>query len=245
MRTRWSRRSDARLNFPAPGLLPIVYVAAAAIIASLPLGQISTSQDDAGTAPALSQILRRPGVQLAIIAAAVGFSVMSLIMTATPISMHVMDQHSVDATADVIRGHLLAMFAPSLLSGWLISKFGLPRILWAGLLLEALCVAFALSGQDVWHYRAALIALGIGWNFLFVGGTTLLTRQCTKDELTRVQGINDFIMFAAMVASTLFAGLLVEVAGWVPVNLIGLTLLTLVGVGLLRANTALRTQPEN
>jgi MFS family permease len=173
-------------------------------------------------------------VQLAIIAAAVSYGAMSLVMTSTPISMHVMDHHSVDATANVIRGHLLAMFIPSLVSGWLISRLGILRMLWLGVLLNATCIAFSVSGQEIWQYRYALITLGVGWNFLFIAGTTLLATVCKRDEILRVQGINDFAMFATMAAASLSDGALLDSVGWVWTNLAALALLALVVVALLR-----------
>lgn len=215
-------------------ILPIPFIAAALIVLFTPLGGKPTEIQRSITAVSLGQILSRPSVQLAMIAGAVGYGVMSLIMTAAPVSMHVMDHHSVEATADVIRGHLLAMFAPSLVSGWLITKVGLSRMLWVGLLFEAGCVGLALSGQEVWHYRFALIALGVGWNLLFVGGTTLLARACHGDELVRIQGINDFVMFATMAVASLSAGALLNAAGWFWTNAIAIFLLALVVVALVR-----------
>jgi len=217
-------------------VLPVALIAAAVIVALLPMGGAPAVGRESPTAPTLGQILSRPGVQLAMLSAAVGYGVMSLIMTATPISMHVMDHYSVEVTADVIRVHLLAMFAPSLVTGWLITRLGVSRMLWTGMLLEVVCVAIAVSGQEVWHYRFAMIALGIGWNLLFLGGTTLLAQVCHKDELLRVQGINDFVMFTAMVVTSLFAGVLIEISGWMWVNLIGLALLMLIVISLIRGN---------
>jgi len=200
----------------------------------LPLGRQKTAITSSTDAPTLGQILTRPPVQLAIVAAAVSYGAMSLIMTSTPISMHVMDHHSVDATANVIRGHLLAMFLPSLISGWLISRLGILRMLWLGVLLNALCIAFSISGQEIWQYRYALITLGIGWNFLFIAGTTLLATVCNRDEILRIQGINDFAMFATMAVTSLSAGALLDSVGWVWTNLAALALLALVVVALLR-----------
>ena len=179
--------------------------------------------------------LARPQVRLAIVCAAMGYGVMSLVMTATPISMHVMDQHSVEATAGVIRGHLLAMFTPSLVSGWLIARLGLRRMLWFGVWLNLACIALAVSGQEVWQYRLALIALGVGWNFLFVGGTTMLATVCDRQDGRRVQGVNDFLMFATMAAASLSAGALLDGVGWVWMNVFAAALLAPVAVGLLRS----------
>ncbi|MGI9344440.1 MAG: MFS transporter [Gammaproteobacteria bacterium] len=219
-------------------VLPLLYLAAAAIVALLPLDGAQNSADQPIAATPLGAALARREVRLAIACAACGYGVMSLVMTATPISMHVMDNHSVEATADVIRSHLLAMFTPSLVSGWLIARVGLQRILWLGVWLNVACIAFAVSGHEIWQYRFALITLGVGWNFLFVGGTTLLATVCRGDEGRRVQGVNDFVMFATMAAASLSAGALLDGVGWVTTNLIALALLMPVVFGLLRARFA-------
>jgi len=216
-------------------VLPPLHLLAAVVISLLPFDGAPAGSARAVDAPTLGQILARPTVRLAIACAAVGYGIMSLLMTATPISMHVIDQHSLEATAGVIRGHLLAMFAPSLVSGWLIARLGLNRMLWVGALLMVACIALAMSGHSVWQYRFALIALGVGWNFLFIGGTTLLTTSCAPQEGRRVQGINDFIMFTTMAAASLSAGALLDGVGWLWTNLIALALLTPVVVGLVRS----------
>jgi len=214
--------------------LPLFYIAAAVILLFVPLGRPHDDPSQPVQIPSLRGILRRPAIQLAIVSAAVSYGAMSLIMTATPISMHVMDHHSVEATADVIRSHLLAMFIPSLFSGWLIARLGIGRMLWLGVLVNAGCVMLSVSGQEVWQYRSAMIALGVGWNLLFVAGTTLLATACNRDEVLRIQGINDFVMFATMATASLSAGALLDGIGWVWTNLVALGLLVLVVIALLR-----------
>jgi len=215
-------------------ILPVFYFAAAFFAMLVPLGRPKNEPAQAVAAPPLRQSLTRPPVQLAIVSAAVGFATMSLIMTATPISMHVMDQHSVEATAGVIRIHLLAMFTPSLISGWLIARLGITRMLWLGVSINIACIALAFSGQEIWQYRIALIALGIGWNLLFVSGTSLLATVCRQDEILRVQGINDLAMFGMMAVASLTAGALLNGFGWAGINLIALAMLMLVVIALLK-----------
>ena len=125
------------------------------------------------------------------------------------------------------------MFAPSLFSGWLIARLGIARMLWLGVLINALCIMMAVSGHELWNYRFALVALGIGWNLLFVSGTTLLATVCRGDELLRAQGFNDFAMFATMAVASLSAGALLSSIGWAAMNLIALALLAMVVVGLI------------
>ena len=160
---------------------------------------------------------------------------MSLIMTATPISMHIIDGLSVEVTASVIRVHMLAMYLPSLFSGWLIVRLGITRSLLLGMLLEAGTVVITLNGQAAEHYMAALILLGAGWNFLFVAGTTLLARACKGSYKYRVQGVNEIVMFGTMAAGSLVAGPLLSGLGWPGTNLAAGVLLLLIGIALLRS----------
>jgi MFS family permease len=221
-------------------VLVAVFVATAVLVTALPLRDDGNQAGRKHAGPPLGATLKRPPVQLAIIAAAGGFGIMSLIMTATPISMHVMDEHSAAVTAGVIRAHILAMFAPSLISGWLVEKLGIPRMLWIGLALQLACIGIAASGSEVWQYRAALIALGAGWNFLFVAGTTLLMLACETAEKPKMQGFNDLVMFCTMGLASLSAGGLLYSVGWQWTNLVTLVLLCLIAAAILRASSQIR-----
>jgi MFS family permease len=150
---------------------------------------------------------------------------MTFIMTATPISMHVHDGMTVTATQNVIKAHLVAMYAPSLVSGWLARVLGLKRMMLLGVAAIGACVAAAVAGRELAHYFAALVLLGLGWNLLFVAGTTLLTRTYTPAERFKAQGLNDLIVFAAQAVMSLLAGSAIAVAGWVGLNLVALPLL--------------------
>ncbi len=161
-----------------------------------------------------SRILREPNLLLAMGAAIVGWSVMSLVMTATPVSMHEMDHHSLEDTAWVIQSHILAMYVPSLFSGFLVSWFGVYRIITVGAVLM-LGVVFVAYGEPLLiHYWGAMVLLGIGWNFLFVGGTTLLTTSYRAAERFKVQALNDFLLFGLQAVGSLGAGVLLALFGW-------------------------------
>ena len=218
-------------------VLLMTYGLAAVLIATLSLPGPDGPRPEQHAPVKVAVVLASRTVQLAIIAAAAGYGVMSLIMTATPISMHVMDTHSVEATAGVIRAHVLAMFTPSLFSGLLIQKLGIRRMLWLGVLLELACIGIALTGHGVWQYRLALVALGCGWNFLFVAGTTLLTTSCSREQSIRVQGINDLTMFGTMAVASLSAGGLLHQFGWESTNLVAVGLLALIVIALLRGRS--------
>lgn len=184
-------------------------------------------QDQISAARPLGQIFRQPTLILAIAAAAMGYSVMSLIMTATPLSMHEMDQHSLEDTTRVIQGHILAMYLPSFFSGFLISWLGVRRIIQAGFTLMLVCVLIGWGQPDLINYWGALVFLGVGWNFLFLGGTTLLTQSYRNSERFKVQAVNDFLVFGLQAIGSLSAGILLASIGWSGVMVFALPLLLL------------------
>ena len=147
-------------------------------------------------------------------AAVVGYGVMSLVMTATPVSMHTIDHFSLEDTTWVIQSHIMAMFLPSLFSGFLIDKFGPVKIVFSGLVLMAACLVVGYIERHLMHYWVALILLGVGWNFLFLGGTTLLTKTYTDAERFKVQAFNDFLIFSFQAMAALGSGYLLTQFGW-------------------------------
>ena len=161
-----------------------------------------------------AEILKNPSILLAIIAAVVGWSIMSLVMTATPVHMHEMDNHSLDDTTWVIQSHILAMYIPSLFSGLLITRFGVKKIIYAGAALMLGCVFVGYGKPALIHYWGSMVLLGVGWNFLFVGGTTLLTLSYRRVERFKVQALNDFLVFSLQAFGSLGAGLLLVNLGW-------------------------------
>ncbi|TGG89404.1 MFS transporter [Natronospirillum operosum] len=159
-------------------------------------------------------LLRLPLLWLALLAGAISYSIMSLVMTAAPVSMHEMDHHSMGITKTAIQAHILAMFLPSLATAWLIRRFGPMRLLVAGLIIYLLMIVAGLAGRGAVHYTTSLILLGVGWNFLFVSGTTLLGRVYIGSERFRLQGLNDFLVFGTQALATLSAGWLIFQMGW-------------------------------
>ena len=162
----------------------------------------------------LAEILSNPGILLAMGSAAVGFAVMSFIMTATPISMHELNHYSLEETKWVIQSHIMAMFIPSLFSGWLVKKLGFITMMWAGLIIYLLCLIIAYWDQALIHYWSALVLLGLGWNLLFVSGTALLPQMYQANEAHRVQGLNDLMVFSAQAIASLGSGVLLLLLGW-------------------------------
>ncbi|MEJ2384834.1 MAG: MFS transporter [Xanthomonadales bacterium] len=163
-----------------------------------------------GAGRPLRQIFRSPVIRIAVLAAALGYGVMSFIMTATPISMHVHAGHSLDATKFVIQSHIAAMYLPALAFPWLYARFGWRRMVWAGILIYAFCLAVALYDTSFLHYWFALVLLGVGWNFLFLSGTNLLPSGYRPEERFRVQSTNDFLVFSVQASVSLSAGWLLH-----------------------------------
>ena len=191
-----------------------------------------TRAERADTGRPLSDILKTPSVIVAIAGGLVGYVTMNMMMTTTPIAMRVGHHFSFDDAAFVIEWHIVAMFAPGLFTGQLIARFGSIPIIAAGVALLLLATGAALSGTSLWHFWAAMFVLGLGWNFSFTGGTTLLTESHAPSERAKVQGINDFIVFTFMAVSSMFSGTLYHVMGWTWVNLAALPMIVLM-LGLL------------
>ena len=167
-----------------------------------------------GTGRALTTIAAQPVFWVAVLAAAVGYAIMSFVMTATPMSMHVDVGHSLADTKWVIQSHIMAMFIPSFFSGWLIGRFGADNIMLCGILAFVLCVVIAFYDQALMNYWFALVLLGIGWNFLFVGGTSLLPRSYREEERFKVQGFNEFFVFGFQALASLSSGWVLYAFGW-------------------------------
>ncbi len=162
----------------------------------------------------LREISRQQVFWVAILSASVGYMIMSFIMTATPVSMHVMDGHSLENTKWVIQSHILAMFVPSLFTGHIINKIGVTRMMLLGLVAYLICIAIAYAGHHLNNYWISLILLGIGWNFLFIGGTTLLPNSYRPEERFRVQAVNEAVVMGSQALASLSAGWVVFALGW-------------------------------
>ena len=173
-------------------------------------------------------LFRHPGTALAIASAAIGFAVMSFIMTATPLSMETMHHYSLQETKQVIQHHILAMFVPSLFAGWLIRQLGFAKMISAGIVLYIVSAAIALVDQTLVHYWWSLLLLGIGWNLLFVSGTSLLPQTHDPEHAYQIQGMNDLVVFSAQGIGALASGSVLLLLGWQ-----GLIYLTLPFIALL------------
>lgn len=162
----------------------------------------------------LQTIIKQPVFIIAMSSAAVGYIVMSYLMTATPMSMHVIDGLSLEKTKFVIQSHVIAMFLPSLFTPIIVKFLGLRKMMLTGVLFYFICIAIALSGHALDNYWIALILLGLGWNFLFIGGTSLLPQSYNEQEKYKVQSVNDFLIFSLQAIASLSAGWFVFNYGW-------------------------------
>jgi len=171
-----------------------------------------------GPARPLAQIARQPAFIVAVLAGAISYGAMNLLMTATPLAMQVCG-FGYPQAADVIMWHVIAMFAPGFFTGALIRRFGLLQVMLAGCALMFATVVIAHAGLSYWHFWFALFALGIGWNFMFTGATALLTRTYTGAEKSKVQGVNDLAVFLTMITSSAASGALLSATGWTDLNL--------------------------
>ncbi|WP_340150150.1 MFS transporter [uncultured Sneathiella sp.] len=185
----------------------------------------------------LSEIVRQPTFIVAVLSAMIGYGVMSLVMTATPLAM-VGCGHQPSDSFNVISWHVVAMFGPSFFTGNLISRFGEYKIILLGALLGVVSVIVSLSGLELANFYIALVLLGLSWNFMFIGGTTLVTTTYKPSETAKVQGLNDFLVFGTVATASLMSGQLQERFGWDVVNYGALPLLAVV---ILLALWSLRT----
>jgi predicted MFS family arabinose efflux permease len=185
-----------------------------------------------GGGRSLGQIVRQPAFVVAVLAGALGYGLMNLLMTATPIAMDFCGL-PFSATASVIQLHVVAMYGPGFVTGSLIRRFGTLRIIVAGTALTAIAVFVALNGVTVAHFIAALALVGVGWNFMYTGGTTLLTETYGPNEKARTQGLNDFVVFATMGISSFASGALVTTTGWETMNRAALPVLATIAAAAL------------
>ncbi|HKO87168.1 MAG TPA: MFS transporter [Burkholderiales bacterium] len=198
-----------------------------------------TEKEAGEAARPLGQIMAQPVFVVAVLSAAIGYGVMNLLMTATPLAMGICG-HPYSAAAGVISWHVVAMFAPSFFTGSLIKRFGVLQIILVGVLCNFACVFVALAGVEVRNFYGALILLGLGWNFLYIGGTTLLTEAYQPAERAKAQGANDMLIFITMATSSFSSGVLLEANGWNILNWLALPFILIVGLAVVWLGMARR-----
>ena len=182
------------------------------------------------------EFLSDPKFLQAITSAAFAYAVMSFLMTATPISMHIVHQLSLEKTGIVLQFHVLAMFLPSLVTGNLIKKFGYSNMMYLGVVFYILTILLSFFEPSFLNYFISLIFLGIGWNFLFISGTSLLVTTYKPDEKFKAQGFNDLLVFSSMALASLLAGILISIVSWKTVNLFCIPFLILIILSIVNAD---------
>ena len=190
----------------------------------------------------LTVIARQPAFIVAVLSAVVGYGVMNLLMTATPLAMTAC-RHPFSDAAFVIQWHVIGMFAPSFFTGTLIKRYGVLNVMLAGVVLNLGCIGVALAGLEVVHFWIALVTLGVGWNFMFIGGTTLLTECHTPSGRGKAQGASDLAIFITMAVTSLSSGLLFTLQGWELMNQLAMPFLLLAGAAMLWLAALRRRSP--
>ena len=215
--------------------LAAVYVVGAAVLLGFRNVAADRAEGEALPPRPLPSVVAQPRFLVAMAAAVVGQGAMVFVMTATPLSMHVVDGYSIEDTARVVQAHVVAMYLPSLVSAPLLARLGTTRLMAVGALTMGATVAIGLAGREIMHYWWGMVLLGVGWNFLFIGGTTQLVSTYRASERFRAQAVNDFGVFGMSAVASLLAGTLLHSFGWHTVlwtiapALAGMLLLALIG----------------
>ena len=214
-------------------VLAILYLVQATLFLFLEKTRAESSANLDESGRPLAVVIRQPVFVVAVLGGIAGYGLMTLVMTATPLSMNVNDGYSLGTTAKVIQAHVLAMYVPSLVSGFLIERFGVVRMMFAGAVALLATSIIGLQGHTVLHYWWALVLLGVGWNFLYVGATTMLTYTYSIAERYRTQGIYEFMVFGASATASLLAGTVMHYFGWFRLMLIPIPVLLIVCIALI------------
>lgn len=206
--------------FAASYLAQVVVALVAALVLTLvrfPVGVRPASAGPRGEERPLAEIFRQPRLVVAVICGVASYSMMNLIMTSAPVAM-IDCQHSVSDAALGLQWHVIGMYAPSFITGPLIARFGSARVIVTGLVVMAFGAGIGLMGTTIWHFWADLVFLGMGWNFAFVGATAMVTTCHRPQERTRVQSVNDFLVFGSMAVGSFSSGQILAHYGWDMVN---------------------------
>jgi MFS family permease len=198
-----------------------------AILSGLRIPDPKSEEAHGATRP-LREIMAQPVFIVAVVVGALGYGVMNLLMTSTPLAMGFCGLPYA-AAASVISAHVIAMFGPSFFTGSLIQRFGVLNVMMAGVVAMFACVAIALSGQLFLNFWLSLVLLGVGWNFMYVGGTALLTEAYRPAEKAKAQGANEILVFCTTATSSFASGVLVNAAGWNTLNYVALPFLAIAG----------------
>ncbi|WP_228025155.1 MFS transporter [cf. Phormidesmis sp. LEGE 11477] len=226
---------DSEIYIGAFVAVLVLQILSALLLCFLQIPHTPIRQKLAASSRSLFEIVRQPKFCVATFGSTISYGVMAFVMTATPLAMTA-ESHSFSQSATVIQWHVFGMFGPALVTGWLIKRFGVLTIISTGAALLLSCMALNLAGTSFWHFAIALLLLGLGWNFMYVGSTTLLTESYTPDEKAQAQAVHDFAVFGFVAIATYFSGQIFYRFDWAMLNQISwpLVLLTLITVAWLR-----------
>ena len=199
-----------------------------------------STEEQHGSTRALAEIMRQPVFIVAALGGITAYGVMNLLMAATPLAMK-MCSHPYGAAMLVIEWHIIAMFAPAFGTGWLIVRIGTLPVMFCGVILKLAAVAIAVSSTTVTAFWSSMVLIGVGWCFLFVGGTTLLTEACRPAEKAKTQGVNDLLIYVTMASTSLTSGAILYGYGWNTLNFTALPLLCVTAIAILWLATIRRT----
>lgn len=229
--SKWTRHLAPTEFLASYASLMVFCVLTAVLLSGLRIPTPKAGAGEASPRP-LREIAAQPVFVVATVSSAFGYGVMNLLMTATPLAMGLCGHPYSDA-ANVISAHVIAMFAPSFFTGNLIKRFGVLNVMLTGVAIMAVCLVVSLSGVSVAHFWWSLVLLGLGWNFMFVGGSTLLTECYQPAEKARAQGLHDLLVFCTTATSSFASGLLLKANGWAMLNYTAMPVLLISGVATL------------
>ena len=231
----WIPGAEYAASFMVIGILSAISVL---VLSGTRLASVIAAGGAAGSGRPLSELLRLPEIVLPMLGASLSYALMTLIMVAAPLAMVHLCGHSPNEAAGAIQWHVVAMFAPSFVTGAIIKRIGANLVTAIGLLLIIVCAAIALNGITVAHFTATLVLLGIGWNFGFIGSTAMLAASYRPQEAGRVQAINEQVVFGASAIASLSSGMLLQWLGWEAINLLAIPVaalaILLLGLGTFR-----------
>ena len=229
---KWTQHLGDAPFAGAYAALAVIALIAMGVISMVSFPPVPPRKPGADGGRPLAVIMRQPVFIVSTAAAALGYGVMNILMAASPIAMQVCGHPFKDA-ALVLEWHVIGMFAPGFFTGHLIKRFGTIPILTAGVLLNLLCIAIALSGVEVMHFLISMFLVGVGWNFLFTAGTALSLKAYQPEEKDKVQGAINFCVFAVMIITSFLSGALVTTQGWTLLNYISLIPVALTGMAVI------------
>jgi MFS family permease len=230
--TRWTKDLLEPITFLGSYLSIIVITALALLLLStLDIPKLTDEQKKDKGRP-LGEILMQPAVFVAMVGTMIGYGVMSLVMTATPLAM-VAHGHPFDDATTVIQWHIVGMFGPAFFTGHLIARFGVLKIMMIGAVSMLLCISLTVAGEEFINFWSGLVLLGVGWNFLFVGGTSLLTECYTPSEKAKVEATNTFLVFGTVAMASVGSGTLLHLFDWQTVNIGALPFVLFAGLSVI------------